>query len=367
MRAKTLAASPADEPSNLWSSFVFEALDHYREERRDEVAAYLQEWLGVALVGDCRDEIFMFLWGTRGAGKSVFSETICTMMGDYGATLSGERVAGDHPQHRQWVASLQGKRFTLINELPEKARWRSEDLNKLVSCELLEGNYMRRNSFWFKSQTHLMVVGNTQPSASAASGIWRRLRQIEFRHSPSRPDRQLKEKLLEELPGIVAWCVEGLARWADRGHLPEAPQDIQEGVELYANAADPVASFVSECTSPSPGHRIEVNDLYAAYVTHFHNENGHETEIFPKQRTFARRITDLWGEPLKSNSKRYRMNRVLILRKNPSTLSKVPSRALNPRFNIRLTAFSVQKCLPEGTFSITSLYAHTHKSRSKNL
>ena len=194
-----------------------------------------------------------------------------------------------------------------------------------------------------------MVVGNTQPSASAASGIWRRLRQIEFRHSPSRPDRQLKEKLLEELPGIVAWCVEGLARWADRGHLPEAPQDIQEGVELYANAADPVASFVSECTSPSPGHRIEVNDLYAAYVTHFHNENGHETEIFPKQRTFARRITDLWGEPLKSNSKRYRMNRVLNLEEKPIHIVQSAFEGLEPEVQYP-------------SDSVSSLYAHTHKS-----
>ena len=328
--SKTLAASPADEPSSAWATFLYESLSHYPEDRRDEIAAYLQEMLGVALTGDCRDETFLFLWGTRGAGKGTFSETVCAMMGDYGTTLSGERVAGDHPQHRQWIAGLQGKRFALINELPERGRWRSEDLNKLVSGEYIEGNMMRQNSFTFRSQAHLLIVGNTQPTASAASGIWRRLRQVEFRHTPEHPDRQLKERLLADLPGIVAWCVEGLARWADRGHLPEAPQDIQEGVQRYENAADPVASFVAERTSPSPGHRIEVNDLYESYVAHFRAENGHEADIYPKQRTFARRITDLWGEPLKSNDKRYRMNRVLNLEEKPIHIVQSAFEGLEP-------------------------------------
>ena len=210
---KTLAAAPSDEPSSLWATFVYESLSHYPEDKRDEIAAYMQEWVGLAMTGDCRDETFLFLWGTRGAGKGTFSETLCTLLGDYGATLSGERVAGEHQQHRQWMAGLQGKRFCLVNELPERGRWRCDDLNKLVSGEYIEANLMRQNSFTFRSQAHLLIIGNTQPSANAASGIWRRIRQVEFRHAPEQVDKMLKEKLLADLPGIAAWGLEGLRRW----------------------------------------------------------------------------------------------------------------------------------------------------------
>ena len=59
--SKTLAASPADEPSSLWATFLHQALAHYREDKRDQIAAYVQEVLGVALTGDCRDETFSCL------------------------------------------------------------------------------------------------------------------------------------------------------------------------------------------------------------------------------------------------------------------------------------------------------------------
>ena len=329
---RTLAVAPSAEPSQRWADFVFEALAHYPEAQRDEISGYMQEWCGLAMTGVCTDEAFLFLWGIYGSGKGTFSETICAMAGDYGTTVAGERIAGERHEHRQWMAGLASKRFVLINELPARGRWRSDDLNKLVSGELIEANLMRQNSFFFKSQAHLLIVANTQPAANAASGIWRRIRQVEFRHKPQEVNTRLKEELLDDLPGIVAWALEGLRRWVERGHLPEAPQAIREGVERYANASDPVAEFVSEHTSPSPGNRIEVNTLFAAYVAAFKAENGIDAEVFPKQRGFARRLTDLWGSPQKSNGKTYRAGRMLdeIEDKEPSLIllpgvTKVPS------------------------------------------
>ena len=312
MICQRLPVTPSDEPSQLWSTFLYSALGHYPEERRDEIAAYLQEWAGVSLTGDTRDEAFIFLWGSKGTGKGTFSETLAALLGPLGTVLSGERVAGEQFQHRQWVAGLQGKRFILVNELPDKGRWKSEELNKLISGEMIEAQWMRQNSFWFRSQAHICVVGNTQPTASAASGIWRRVQQIEFRHKPATPDKLLKEKLLADLPGVLAWALEGLKRWADRGSLVDAPREIQEGVEAYANASDPIAAFISECTTPSAEHRIEVNRLYEAYAGHFRTENGADADVFPKQRTFARRVSDLWGTATKSNGRGYRVGHLLI-------------------------------------------------------
>ena len=171
---------------------------------------------------------------------------------------------------------------------------------------------MRQNSFEFRSQLHLLAVGNSQPTASAASGLWRRLAQIEFRATPEHPDKQLKEKFLDDLPGILASFLEGLKRWANRGHLPDAPPEIMEGVRLYETGSDPVSAFIAERTTADPDSRIEVNSLYQEYVAHFRSENGQDAEIFPKQRTFARRVSDLWGLPCKSNGKSYRAGRRLM-------------------------------------------------------
>ena len=138
---------------------------------------------------------------------------------------------------------------------PEKGEFLEVPLNKMVSGEVIEANRMRQDSFTFRSMSHLLIVGNTQPSANAASGIWRRLAQAEFRHAPAHPDKELKQRLLDDLPGIATWCLTGLQRWPERGHLPPAPREIQEAVARYENAADPVAAFIAEHTTPSPGNR----------------------------------------------------------------------------------------------------------------
>ena len=84
-------------------------------------------------------------------------------------------------------------------------------LNPLISGEEIEANRMHRNSIHFDSQAHLIFMGNHRPSASAASGIWRRLCLIQFRHKPETPNPRLKAELAAELlPGILAWMLEGL-------------------------------------------------------------------------------------------------------------------------------------------------------------
>ena len=60
---KTLAVSPADEPSQQWADFVFESLSHYPEDRRDAIAAYLQEWCGHGIDGRLPGRSFSFSVG----------------------------------------------------------------------------------------------------------------------------------------------------------------------------------------------------------------------------------------------------------------------------------------------------------------
>ena len=302
---KSLAVMPSSTPSRLWTRFVYEALSHYPQGEREEVACYLQEWCGLALTGDCRDEAALFLWGDPGSGKSTFFETLLAVMGSLGAAVSGKRVAGDREDHRQWIAALQGKRLVVINELPERGRWNSEDLNALIDGGPIEANRMRHDSIVFGSQAHLLITGNHRPNASASSGIWRRLRQIEFRHKPEFPDVSLKLKLRQQLPWVLAWCLEGLERWHERGWLPNVPAMVAAGVERYRAEADPIAQFVSECTAADDNGMIEVGVLYEAFSAWWTAE---VSEQAPAKRTFGRALDDLgWPPSIVLSGKRQRV------------------------------------------------------------
>ena len=262
---KTLDVVPHTEPSKVWIRFINETLSHYQPGDREAVADYLQEWCGVALTGDCRDEACIFAWGNPGSGKSTFSETLLAVAGTFGTTISGRRVAGERDDHRQWLAGLQGKRLVVVNELPERGRWHSDDLNLLIDGGRIEANRMRQNSDVFASRAHLLIASNHRPSAPAASGLWRRLRIVEFRNRPTVVDRELKRRLREDLPGVLAWMLQGLRRWKERGRLPDVPALMARGVERYRQAADPVSRFVVERTEPDAKASIEVAMLYNTF------------------------------------------------------------------------------------------------------
>ncbi len=93
---------------------------------------------------------------------------------------------------RSWRHGLRGRRIVTVWEVLERGEWDTSTLNPLISGEEIEANRMHRNSVHFNSQAHLIFMGNHQPSASAASGIWRRLCLIQFRYVPADPNPRLK-------------------------------------------------------------------------------------------------------------------------------------------------------------------------------
>ena len=310
---KALAFMPAPEPSRRWANFVYQSLAHYKEEDRDRVAAWLQEFCGAMLSGNCSDQKCLFIWGSDGTGKGVFAETLRHVAGQYGAVLAGDRIAGREQGHRQWVVGLQGRRLVLINELPERARWHTADLNALIEGGPLEGNSMRRDSINFDSQASVVIVGNHRPRASAASGIWRRLVQIEFRNKPATPDTKLLDKLKAEADGVLAWMLEGAARWHERGQLPETPEPIRQAVEAYRREADPMAQYLAERTIKEPDHIIGVDDLYADFRTWWLREVDNDEKQVPKKRGFGAKLNEAgWAESVSVNGRRVRTGYSLV-------------------------------------------------------
>ena len=256
---KALAVAPDAEPSSLWATFVYQSLAHYDVDQRDAVAGWLQEFCGAMLTGNCSDQKALFIWGTPGTGKSVLVETLRHVMGSYAGVIAGERLAGREGSHRQWVVGLSGRRLVLVSELPERARWNVSDLNALIEGGPLEANSMRQDSVTFNSQASVVLVGNHRPRASAASGIWRRLVQIEFRNRPEKPDPKLLDKLKADAAGVLGWMIEGAARWHARGSLPEVPAPIRQAVESYRREADPFAQYLDERTEKADGASVGVD------------------------------------------------------------------------------------------------------------
>ena len=193
--SKRLAVMPEAGEAAEWLRFLSETLADLSEP--EKVIAWLRWWLRYSLGRGCEDESLVFLFGPPGSGKSTLADTWAWIAGDYTATRSGERLA-----------ALAGKRVVRVGELPNGGRWAVGPLNSLASGETIETNLMRQNSIEFQSCAKLLISGNHRPDANSGSGLFRRLRLIECRRVPERPDAGLKDRLLLEGGRILQWALD---------------------------------------------------------------------------------------------------------------------------------------------------------------
>ena len=259
---------PAEESratSPLWKKFLWEALNAYPEDNRVFVYDWLKRFCGYCMTADTKEEAFLFVYGPPGTGKSVFLETIAWIMHEYVVSLSGERLTTNHPQHRQWLARVQGKRLAIVTELPPRGQWNPE-LTGLVSGEVLEANYMRQNSFEFRPCAKVMVAGNHKPKCDPGSGLWRRMRLIDFSHKPENPDTGLKKALQIQSEGVLQWFIAGAEQFYKRG-LQDTPEVIKAATAEYQREQDTSADFFDDCLERTPGAETDFGEIYNVFVS----------------------------------------------------------------------------------------------------
>lgn len=251
------------------------------------IIEWLRWWFQRSLAGDHRSHDFVFAFGPPGTGKSTLANAWLSVMGDYGITLAGEHFAGERSggQHRQYLARLAGARFLLLNELPDKGRWHTADLNSLVSGERIEANFMRMNSFEFQPRLKLMVSGNYRPYVSGQSGFWRRIRMLDCRHRPEEPDVFLTEELGREKGRILAWAL-----GADQEE-PEQPRCFERLAVEYRTDTDPFEAWRNECLENAPDALTPSAELWLSYEAWCYRENADKMP----ERNFYRKLSESVG------------------------------------------------------------------------
>ena len=88
-------------------------------------------------------------------------------------------------------------------------------------------------------------------------------------------DEGLKDKLLQELPGILNMALAGLADVFQNGFFE--PQSCLEAKKDWQLQCDQIALFVDECCIVQPGHFEASADIYQAYTGWADEEGIHKS------------------------------------------------------------------------------------------
>lgn len=246
-----------------WDAFIEKVLPD------EDVQAFVQDAVGYSLSGSVSEQCLFFLHGEGANGKSTFVEVLLALMGEYGQKASHKilfagRAGGATPE----VAGLKGKRFVAVQEVEQSKRMAAARLKDITGGDTITARHLYQEPITFQGTHKIWMCGNHKPTMVETDiGSWRRMRLIPFEvHIPIHAqDPQLKEKLLLELPGILAWAVRGSQRWVAGGLQP--PAAVVEATEQYRSEEDIFATFADEALERHPGSRLSLDEMSAIWRT----------------------------------------------------------------------------------------------------
>jgi len=137
-----------------------------------------------------------------------------------------------------------------------------------------------------KLPTRFLLLTNELPRVADASGAFAsRFVVLTMRRSfYGNEDHGLDARLENELPAILNWALDGLARLADRGHFV-TPAASEDAVRELEDLGSPIGAFVRDNCVVEAGAEIDTDALYARWKTWC---EGHGRTIVTTEQVFGR-------------------------------------------------------------------------------
>ncbi len=232
-----------------------------------ELIAYMQRLAGYLLTGHVREEQMYFFFGEGRNGKGTFIETLGYALGDYATTVAmSTLVMSKHPEHPTEIAKLCGVRLALASETEDGMRWNISRVKNLTGKDKLTARLMRTDFFDFPPTHKLVVSSNRKPSLGRVDeAIAQRVVMIPFAVIFKKPDKTLKDRLVAEAPGILAWAVQGCLDWQRWGLNP--PYAVRTATDQYLHDQDDIQVFIDEWCDLVPTARTSSTVLYTNWHT----------------------------------------------------------------------------------------------------
>lgn len=226
----------------------------------------LGEMFGYLLTDDTAQQKMFMLVGPPRSGKGTILRVLESLVGY--ANRVCPSLAGLGTQFG--MQPLIGKRVAMISDarLSGKADQQPivENMLRISGEDSMTIDRKNKDAWSGKLSTRFVIATNELPAFSDASSALAN-RFILFRFTVSflgREDMGLTGRLLNELPSIVLWALEGLDRLNKRGYLLR-PQSAQELASELLEQTSPIRSFVDECCVLGDGMQCDRDDLFKAW------------------------------------------------------------------------------------------------------
>ncbi|MGW2043733.1 DNA primase family protein [Streptomyces sp. NPDC001858] len=225
----------------------------------------IQEWFGYVLSGRTDQQKILLMVGPTRSGKGTIARVLKALVGK--ENLAGPTLAGLGTNFG--LSTLLGKPLAVISDARLSGNDNSQVVERLLTIsgeDTIDVDRKHREHWTGKLPTRLVILSNELPHFGDASGvIANRFVLLTMRTSwLGKEDHTLTDRLTAEMPGILNWALEGLARLQRTGRITE-PKSSREAVTTMRDTASPTSAFVRERCITGPSCAIPVDNLWAVW------------------------------------------------------------------------------------------------------
>ncbi|WP_405960858.1 phage/plasmid primase, P4 family [Streptomyces sp. NBC_00024] len=225
----------------------------------------LQEWFGYVLSGRTDQQKVMLIVGPSRSGKGTIARVLKELVGK--ENLAGPTLAGLGTNFG--LSTLIGKPLAVISDARLSGSDNSQVVERLLTIsgeDTIDVDRKYREQWTGKLPTRLMLLSNELPHFGDSSGvIAKRFVLLNMRVSwLGKEDTTLTDRLAAEMPGILNWALDGLARLQRTGRITE-PKSSREAVTTMQDTASPTSAFVRERCTTGPTCSVPVETLWAVW------------------------------------------------------------------------------------------------------
>lgn len=261
---QTVAEYSDNVDAPLWEKFLNQIFNN-----DEELIHYVQKAIGYSFTGSVDEQCLFILNGRGRNGKSVFSNVVSDVAGNYAKQMNVQTIVAKKNQSgsaNSDIARLEGARIVTSSELNEGDRFDESLVKQLTGGDKILARFLYGSEFEYKPKFKIWMATNHLPIIRGTDdGIWRRIKIIPFNIQipKEKVDKRLEYKLKAEYTGILNWIVQGAIMWQQEGL--EDPEAVTKVIETYRAEMDPLDAFLEECCTTGQNYSIKAREMYDAY------------------------------------------------------------------------------------------------------
>ena len=255
----------------------------------------LQEFMGYCFIPSNRGQKMLLIIGKGGEGKSRIGRVLKRIFGHNMNSGSLQKLEND----RFARADQEGKLLYLDDDMKTEALPSTNMIKTIVTAEEeMDLERKGKQSYQGRLVCRILAFGNGTLKAlfDRSKGFYRRQIIHETKDIP--PDRvndpYLADKMIEEVEGIVLWCIEGLERLIQNNYQFTISDKSKVLMEEMQEDDDNILSFLESTgyIRIEKGTHATSKDLYSAYRK-WCSDN---LDVPVSERSFAKRFKERAGD-----------------------------------------------------------------------